>query len=252
MQTLAPFARLLSLLVIAVSVDALRADPTLAHARRAQEMLGPETWSRIVRIENDSPQSRYPRVLHALIFELQGVLWFYASVGGTQSLSLHVGRSDEEKHELGTLLREIDAGFRNWRDVNGDEIATNRSAPLPNGCFIDSVVALRERVGAGEPIRNPRLLSYYVETREGLAGHTVLVYDRIDRIAVFDAAQPYRRIRLPLALGADPLKLARALEGARVLRVRELKLDSVVGATIFASAAPESGALATARSVALR
>lgn len=217
------------LLIFALLYAALRADGTLAAARHAQALLGPDTWSRLIAIENTSAESRYPRALHALVFELAGILWVYTAIDGTQSFSLHVGRLEEEKADFGPLLREIDPGFRRWREVSGKPLAAKRDVALPNGCFVESIVALRERLASGERVRNPRLLSYFVPTPNGAVGHTVLVYEGAKRIAVLDSAQPERQIRLPFTAGVSPLALARAIEGPEVLRARELKLDAVVG-----------------------
>ena len=41
----------------------------LEHARRAQAMLGPETWSEVIRIENTSVHGAYPATIYALVFE---------------------------------------------------------------------------------------------------------------------------------------------------------------------------------------
>jgi hypothetical protein len=219
------------LLIFALICGALRADGTLAAARHAQALLGPDTWSRVIAVENTAPESRYPRALHALVFELAGILWVYTAIDGTQSFSLHVGRLEEEKADFGPLLREIDPGFRRWHAVSVKPWRPKRGAALPNGCFIESIVALRERLASGEPVRNPRLLSYFIGTPNGAVGHTVLVYEGPERIAVLDSAQPERRIRLPFTAGASPLVLARAIEGPGVLRARELKLDAVVEAS---------------------
>ncbi len=217
-------ARLL-LSIALFAAAGLRADSSLPHVRHAQELLGSATWSRIIRVENSGKQSRYPRELHALVFEAAGLLWFYTPLEGTQSFSLHVGQLDREKADFGPLLRDIEPGFRRWREVKGDSVAVKRGEALPNGCFIESLVALRERVLAGEKVGNPRLLSYYMETAGGVVGHTVLAYEHSERIAIFDTAQPERRTRLFPATAATPLALARALEGPRVLRAREVKLN---------------------------
>lgn len=206
----------------------LRAGLSLDHARHAQVLLGSEVWSRILRIENITRDGRHPRELHALVFEFGGILWFYASHEGTQSLSLHVGNLEEEKRDLAPLLTAIEPGFRRWREVDGRNVRVNSKARLPNGCWIESVVALRERIAAGEPVRQPRLLAYYVETPAGLAGHTVLAYLRGDRLVVFDSVQPFKDFLLPMALNNDPLTVARLLEGLRVVKAREWPLDAAV------------------------
>lgn len=235
---------LLSLLFAAAG---LRADSSLSHVRHAQMLLGPATWSRVIRIENSTPDGRYPRELHALVFEVAGLLWFYTPAEGTQSFSLHRGRLEEEKADFAPLLRDIEPGFRQWREVGGPGVAIERGARLPNGCFIESLVALRARLLAGERMSQPRLLSYYRETLGGVFGHTVLAYQRGDLIVVYDHALSERQERLFSASLAEPLPLARAFDGKRVVRAREIPLNVTVEAVIA-----EAGALAGSGAVAMR
>ncbi|HEY1110680.1 MAG TPA: hypothetical protein VGE76_18660, partial [Opitutaceae bacterium] len=222
-------------------------DSSLSHVRHAQMLLGPATWSRVIHIANSTRDGRYPRELHALVFEVAGLLWFYTPGEGTQSFSLHQGNLPAEKADFAPLLRDIDPGFLRWREVRGSGVTLARGARLPNGCFIESLVALRERLLAGEPMESPRLLSYYRKTSSGLLGHTVLAYRRGDRIAVYDHAQFDQRERLFSAQLAAPLPLARALEGRSVVRAREILLDVAVETTIA-----EAGALTGAGAVAMR
>lgn len=216
--------RWLPVFALGVMVVVVRASPTLPQVRQAQAVLGSDIWSRIIAIENVAPRSEYPRELHALVFELAGLLWFYTPADGTQSFSLHRDALAEEKADFGPLLRAIEPGFRRWREVEAGDVAPSGTA-LPNGCFIESVVALRQRIEAGELPRRPRLLAYYVDTASGLKGHTVLAYEQGDEIAVVDTAQPGRTIRVSQERASDPLRLARAVEGKRVVRARELRLD---------------------------
>ena len=210
-------------LLLAVS---LQADPTLPLVQRSRALLGSSAWSRIIRIENEAP-GRYPRALHALVFELAGILWFYTPLDGTQSFSLHQDNLAAEKADFAPLLRDIEPGFRRWEIVapspnNGD------SAPpltLANGCFIESVAALRDEIAAGAAIEHPRLLSYFVKTRGRERGHTVLVYDTADGIRIVD---PIRDLAFTVsrAFGADPLTLARAAHGRSVAAARAVGLES--------------------------
>jgi hypothetical protein len=201
-------------------------DSSLADARRAQAELGAEIWSEVIRIENDTLASRYPRELHALVFELAGILWFYSDADGTQSLSLHRGRLAEEKADLAPLLRAIEPGFTRWAivpSVAAEPIARRRA--LPNGCFVDSIAALRERLAHGAEIAGAQLLSYYVECEAGRAGHTVLVCETAQQIEVIDPLEPARVRRFATARGADALALARALAGESIVKARWVPLD---------------------------
>jgi hypothetical protein len=205
------------------------ADLSLLHARRAQALLGPDVWSQIIRIENTDRLSAYPPVLHAVVFELAGILWFYTDFNGTQSFSLHRGRLAEEKADFAPLLRDIEPGFRRWQVVEVDLAATGSvapDAPLPNGCFIESYAAYRLRVARGTPISDARLLSYYLGGASGLrAGHTVLTYSVPGGLAVVDPAEPGQERLLARSSGADPVRLARVLQGGAVARARLIPLE---------------------------
>src|SRR5688572_2544577 len=96
---------LVRILIFLFAVVALRATDTLAQARHAQALLGPRVWSQVIRVENKTAGATYPRDLHALVFELEGVLWFYTAIDGTQSLSVYRGRLAQDKADLGPLLQ---------------------------------------------------------------------------------------------------------------------------------------------------
>lgn len=211
----------------------LRADDSLVHARRAQAALGPDVWSRVIRIENQARGSRYPRVLHALVFELASVLWFYADTDGTQSFSLHRGRLAEEKADFGPLLRDIDPGFTRW-SVAPEGVAT--AGEIPNGCFIESVAALRGRLARGEEVANPELLAVYCDTPTGRKGHTVLAYSTHENVEVVDSEPPAMRRSFSRALADDALALGRAMFGNDVVRARAVSLQEfVVRAAVVAA-----------------
>ena len=233
-----------ALFVIAILVPALRADSLLLHAREAQARLGTEVWSQVIRIENQTPGQGYPKVVHALVFELAGVLWFYDAAHGTQSFSLHRGRLAAEKADFAPLLRDIHAGFGPWSAVadRADQKPTRRV--LRNGCFIESVVALRERLGRGGEVIRPQLLSYYLKSNDGLLGHTVLAYETGDRVEIVDSADFERPFAFPVALGRDALRLARAMLGQSVVAARLISLEPAVATGLFAAAVAASSPVA--------
>jgi hypothetical protein len=204
------------------------ADSSFVHARRAQAQLGPEIWSEVIRIENSNIAGRYPRTLHALVFELADILWFYTDTDGTQSLSLQRGRTAADRADLAPLLREIDPGFTWWRIVPGEAAATSatpgRRGELPNGCFIESLAALRVRRERGETIANARLLSYYVDTPAGRRGHTVLTGATDRGVEVIDPQEVEPLRIFPRELSGDALTLARALVG-EVAQARWVPID---------------------------
>ncbi len=218
--------RHVSLVILFLLALALRAEPSLEQASRAQALLGPEVWSRILKIENSGRASRYPRCLHALVFELAGILWFYTAVDGTQSLSLNQGRLAEEKADMGPLLRDIEPGFTRWSIVRPKSpVSGVQRGALSNGCFIESIAELRLRLARGETLERPQLLSYYDETPSGLHGHTVLVFGRDENWELFDPGRPQARLLVAKQHGSDPLALARALEGETVVKARYVALD---------------------------
>ncbi|HUR58333.1 MAG TPA: hypothetical protein VM029_11525 [Opitutaceae bacterium] len=232
-------ARFVLLLLLAATSG--RAASSLEHARRAQALLGSDVWSQVLRIENASRGGRYPHTVHALVFELAGLLWFYTDSNGTQSFSLHRDRVAEEKADFAPLLHDIEPGFARWSVVTGPPPRISHPRPpLPNACFIESVAALRARLTANAPARNARLLSYYTGTRTGTNGHTVLAYENGNVVEILDPAQPGRVFRFPLADSTDPLALARHIEGPEVARARVLALNPV-GSTAIAAATRASG-----------
>ncbi len=187
-------------------------------------MLGEETWSRIVEVENTNRESVYPSSLHALVFELGGILWFYSDTDGTQSFSLHRNNLAAEKADFAPLLRAIETGFSNHAILGDEEIAAlpplgASEAPLPNGCFIDSYAALRGRVAQGELILGARLLSFYVGGRR--AGHTVLTYETPRGLFVLDPAAGQKPKRVDREKGEDALAIARSLvPGVPIVQAR--------------------------------
>lgn len=228
-------------------VAALRADDTLAHSRQAQALLGPDVWSRAIRIENSARHGPYPRTLHALVFELEGVLWFYTDTDGTQSFSLHRGRLAEEEADFGPLLRDIEPGFTRWSTVPAATIAAREPrGSLPNGCFIKSVAAAR---ALGGEVHHRQVLAYYVSTPSGLRGHAVLTYETRGRLEVLDPEQPHHTQQFSETLGHEALTLARALSGGKVMSARLFPLDTFgLPASRYATAGPAGGNPEPARS----
>lgn len=190
-----------------------RANPSLDHARQAAVMLGGETWSQVVKIKNERWSNGYPRTVFGLVFEFGGVLWFYSDLNGTRSLSRHLGETERDKADCLALVQNIDVGF------TAAELVTEESAwpterpeqpgVLPFGCFIESVVALRERNTRGETLTAARLMSFYGETAEGPFGHTVLTYETPAGAFVFDAQRWAAPRRIGDRLPEDPQPIAK-------------------------------------------
>ena len=218
--------RTLALLALFLSstVTGFCADDSLKHVQQAQTLLGAEVWSQIVRIE------------------LADILWFYSPVNGTQSFSLHRGRLAREKADFAPLLRDIDRGFTHWTVVENVPVAAGARVSFPNGCFIESVVALRDRRNDGREIVRPQLLSFYTGPGKGDQGHTVLAYETADRVEVIDSAQAGRALSFPMALARDAIKLAQAVLGHRVAQARLFPLQWPMTRPQLVSAITESDA----------
>ncbi len=216
-----------TLLLLAVTLSlftvSVRAERSmLTHAREAQALLGPTVWSQVVHIDNAATRSAYPKQVDALVFELAGILWIYTDTDGTQSLSLRRGHLEEEKADLGPLLRDIDPGFTRWHALPDQDVT--ETGPLPNGCFIESIAALRHRLALGSETLEPQLLSFYGERG---AGHTVLMFSTAKGIGIVDPLEPKKTQLYPAELGRDLKSLARevnyrhSVASARTLPIKE-------------------------------
>lgn len=209
---------------------ALVADPALAQVRQARALLGAETWSQVLCIDHRGRNPVYPKKTYALVFEFNRILWLYTPYDGTQSISLQRGRTEEEKRDLGRLLTEVSRDFRSF-DVL--PTATSDAAPiesmdpcpqLPNGCFINSLAALRRQLGR-EWIRQAALLCYYYGPG-GRNGHTVLTYMNQDGLWVWDPDRPHTPLLLDRTLAADARRIAESVHPTvEVKRARLLPIE---------------------------
>ncbi len=203
--------RFVPLLAVAASLRVAGSDSSLQNAYRAQHLLGPNIWTRVIRVRNAAPSSRYPAEVDAVIFQVADILWFYSDRDGTQSLSQYLHRSESDKGNLGPLLLGIDRGFVAWADAPPLPEALKHEGRIPNGCFIESLALLRQRREHGAPAEDARLLSYYVRLPGGLHGHTVLQFRTADGWRVVDPHFPRRSLSIRPADPDDPVACARAL-----------------------------------------
>ncbi len=213
--------RALPFMLLLSAAAVLRAD-SLASVQIARALLGPDVWSRVVRIDNGTGSARYPSRLHALVFELEDRLWFYTEYDGTQSLSLYAGRLERDKADLWPLLREVVPDMRRFTDVT-DSIAPPKplsrasdAEMLPSGCFIKCIARLRALQRDAAPPEDVGLLAYYVETMSGRVGHCVLVYRQDGHRYVYDPEGEGKVSLVPTVASNDPLALARAIYQADV------------------------------------
>lgn len=220
-----------------------RADASLDHARAARARLGSGVWSRIVRIENTAKRSHYPRELHALVFEVGGLLWFYSDGDGTQSFSTHYHQLAAEKADFAPLLRAIDPGFTHFALVADDPTAPPPSrAQLPNGCFINSYAALRDLLARGELIASARLLLVYYRIGGSLRGHTVLAYDTPGGSYVMDPTAPDNTAQpVPAARAKDAVAVAQeARPELAIARARWVPTELPRSTPLLAALTPAS------------
>lgn len=220
----------------------LFASPDLDHVRQARELLGSDTWSRVLRIDNRQRHAVYPKITYALVFEFNRILWLYTPYDGTQSLSLHRGRLDREKSDLAPLLAAIAPGFTGHEVVDGpadvssaDAMSLAAGKKLPNGCFVESIAALRQRLGR-EWVKQAALLCYYFGPN-GSVGHTVLTYQDEDGLWVWDPDRPTRSTLLGRHLVSDPRRLAELVHSqGTVAHARLLQVEVPLLAASLASA----------------
>ena len=189
----------------------------LSNACRAQAILGDDVWSQVLRIENTGSNRKYGHTVHALVFEVAGILWFYHDVEGTQSFSLHRGRLKAEKADFAPLLADIHTGFTRWRVVPpARRLARAAHGSLRNGCFVESVGALRDRVIGGSIAHRARLLSYFLGPARVRRGHTVLTFETDTGVHVIDPVEPSRVRLFPGELAESATALSSALLGRLV------------------------------------
>ena len=214
-----------SLLVLLLFTAAMMGQTALRQVQQARALLGGDVWARVLRVDNTARHGVYPATTYALVFEFNGILWFYTPYDGTQSFSIYRGRLDQDRDDFTPLLREIARGFAQYAVV--PEITGESLRPvwkLPNACFIESLVALRQQMARDEVTR-AALLSYYYGPN-GHIGHTVLTYETRDGFYVIDPANSARPAAIDRRLATDAVGLALTVHpGARVARARLLAVD---------------------------
>lgn len=209
MQMLRLLRALLLLLVSLPLVAGEAAPGALAHLLQARNELGTANWSTVVHLT--SPDQSRPAE-DALVFEFADALWFYRPCDGTQSLSRRWHNVDTDRRQLSALIQGINPAYTSCREYLPEEIATTNpsTAPLPNGCFIQSVGEAR-RLARHNGAVNGCLLSYYAMTKDGQRGHTVLYYEDAKGSHLFDPAEGTTTKAPALSLGEEALKLAQSI-----------------------------------------
>jgi hypothetical protein len=230
-------ARLFHVGLLLLTTAVLRAD-SLAAARLARELLGPDAWSRVVRVENRRADLHHPAEFHALVFALEDRLWFYNPSEGTQSLSVYAGRLDQDKADPAALVRLIVPGLVRLEEVTAAAPGANPAsldasnleadfisarpgrptrassvtdAPLPFGCFIKCVARWRTLQGSLFPPDEAGVLVFYIATSCGPHGHSVLVYRTNGQRYVYDSMDGEHPLVLPAGQDPSPLQIARTI-----------------------------------------
>jgi hypothetical protein len=221
---------------------------SLSSARQAQSILGPDVWSRVIKIENRRQLSVYPTTTYGLVFEFNAMLWFYTRHNGTQSISMYAGHLEQDKRNLLPLLQDIEPGFARYEIETRDLGFKSFEGPLPNGCFVESLAAFRSQLAHGEPLRRASLLLYYSSTAPGaVKGHTVLVYETSQGTFVFDPARGAER-PIRAAWPSEPLAFAKLIEPtlrAQLVQARCIPLKVHSEARVYAAnlSVPDSSAV---------
>lgn len=181
---------------------------SLLDVRHAAARLGPETWNLMLEIENQKPDSAFPRKVPALVFEFNRILWLYTPYDGTRSLSIHQGQPEEDRENLLPLLQRVHRGFKRFAVIpENTSKLPSLDRPIRNGCFVESLASAQTRVFRGEPILNAAILLFYA--RSGLSewGHAVLAYETPLGIYIDDSRRP-KPNRIKGTWGDKPLTLA--------------------------------------------
>lgn len=187
-------------------------------------MLGHDTWSRVLKIRSAGRGGVYPAVVYATVFEFNGILWFFTDADGTQSLSLYKGRLEQDKTDLGPLLRAISPGFRSFVELpdRAGPVRRDSYPKLRNGCFVESVHALRTLQARGEAIVEARLLLFYMASARGTIGHTGLVFTTTEGHFYWDPEVPSRFEPIADPAATAPIDVVRDVvarpDAARVQR----------------------------------
>ena len=199
---------LLFLVLILTAATVASAQSTLDHVRRAQELLGADTWSRALVVTNRQPGAIYPARVHALVFEFNRMLWIYMPYEGTQSLSTHTGQADADRENLSALLQGLNPGFTGLADAPPPAAGAIVMTGSPrNGCFIESLAAARSRLARGDRVLKAGILLYYTERGGAVRGHAVLAYATPAGVFI-DDPQQQRSTTLEGGWSDDPRELA--------------------------------------------
>ncbi len=202
--------KIVCLVLLAALISRAATTPSnLEAVNGARMLLGRDAWSRALEIENTGVTSLYPKTTYALVFEFNDILWFYTPHDGTQSLTLYSNQLEHDKTHLQPMLTEIHRGFTRFRELpeSTEDVAIGK---IPNGCFIESVVAARELFATGEPVLRAGVLLYYAKG-QSRQGHAVLAYET-EKGVFIDDSERARPERVRGKWSERPIEIARRHE----------------------------------------
>jgi len=199
-----------------VGVMLLVVAPLFAGSREsaflAQRFLGPDVWSRVVRIESLPVEgSRYPAEFHGLVIAFADILWLYTEYDGTQNLSFRRGQLAADQANLDVLLRAVHPTMIRCTEETAAPAPYELPAALPNACFVACLKHWATLQQAGRAPKQVRLIACFPPDSD--VGHMILEYRRGLRRFVFDPDRPDQRIAIPFWISDSPLAIAsRALQ----------------------------------------
>ena len=182
----------------------------------ARDLLGPQIWTRVVRIENDPAiDARHPAEFHGLVIAFADILWFYDDIDGTQNLSMRRGQLADDRENLGRLLRTVVPGLTGFEEETEPPPPGAMPQKLPNACFVACLKRWQALQESAHPPKRVRLIACFPP--ESTQGHMILEYRRGLRRFIFDPDRPTEQITIPLWVSGNPLSIA-----SRALRQRWL------------------------------
>ncbi len=195
-------------------------------ARQVQAMLDGHLWTQVVRMENKRPNRTLPAESWVTVFELGGRLWIYMPREGTRSLSVYRGRLTRDKANLRAVLKHLEEGYAGHEVVVADDradAAMNLFAEtevtnddIPNSCFVRSVAWFERLQGMDAPVEDAHLLLYFGGSGASRWGHTVLIYETLKGLFVWDPNEPEAARPVDVKRVSDALALARRVSPGTV------------------------------------
>ena len=183
----------------------------------ARDLLGPEVWTRVVKIESDPvADPRYPAEFYGLVIAFADVLWFYNELDGTQNLSTRRGQIAADQANLGQLLRSVDPALTGFTEETEPPPPYVMPEMLPNACFVACLKYWEMLQRSSHPPKNARLIACF--TTDVRQGHMILEYHHGLRRSIFDPESPAEQITLPFWVSSNPMAVAK-----RVMRKRWLE-----------------------------